>query len=493
MFRFKGKITKIRIGETVMEIKFINTFSASSENRSRETGSALLTAIIFSFVIGILAVSYLKLANNEYRASVRSTAYASCLNLAESGAEMGVLALNSGTTNWGVGVNVPNFLSDSVFSGDVQYVILKKTDEMPTTIYAEGYMNNEVMSTVSKQVRVELSRGFQPFAKGFAAKKGITFSGNNVFLDSFNSNYGAYDTALPLTYVDIDGNTQTVPDDYGTDGKNKNDDIYVAGEAVSVGNATVYGHISVPEEDRATINNGMVSSYDSVGHDSSRVAGDFYADFPVTEQPLGTYDQSYAGGIGGTTVILGSNDPDNPTYFDVSYITLTGNAASNAVSVTGHAVLVLSGDIKVNSGGITLNTKSSLEIHSAHDVDIGGNGITNTDGKSKNFSIFGTAAMDGDGAGQDIKIAGNGQLHASVYAPNASVTVNGGGSAGVVFGGIVAFNGTITGGQSFHFDEALRETIDGDDTYSVDSWMEMTGETAKSTPVDLTPYFDDEV
>ena len=102
--------------------------------------------------------------------------------------------------------------------------------------------------------------------------------------------------------------------------------------------------------------------------------------------------------------------------------------------------------------------------------------------------------MDGAEAGQDIKVAGNGQLSANVYAPNAAVILNGGGKNGVVFGGIVAFSATITGGQSFHFDEALREIIDGDDTYSVESWMEMTGETADNTPVDLTgQFFDDEV
>ncbi|KRP35833.1 MAG: hypothetical protein ABS34_09940 [Opitutaceae bacterium BACL24 MAG-120322-bin51] len=497
-----------------MGIKFRNTFSASSEHRYRETGSALITAIIFSFVIGVLAVSYLKLANNEYRASVRSTAYASCLNLAESGVEMGISALNSGKTNWGVIVKMPNFLSDSVFSGAVQYVYLNKTDERPTTIYAEGYMNNEVMPTVSKQVRVELSRGFQPFAKGFATRGGITFSGSNVILDSFNSNYGAYGTNLPSYYVDVDGETQDVPKDYGTGGENINDDIYVAGEEVSVGNATVYGYISVPEEDKATIKkNGMVLSYDSFAvHDPSRIAGDFYADFPVKTNPTGatafteevTTTETVGRGKKKETVtvttrvavtnisddITISDDDGSPAIYAISEI------SGGMITIDGDVTLVMSGDIRLagNGTGITVPEGSSLTIYTAHDVDIGGNGITNTDGKSRDFSIFGTAAMDGAEAGQDIKVAGNGQLSANVYAPNAAVILNGGGKNGVVFGGIVAFSATITGGQSFHFDEALREIIDGGDNYSVESWMEMTGETADNTPVDLTgQFFDDEV
>jgi hypothetical protein len=98
--------------------------------------------------------------------------------------------------------------------------------------------------------------------------------------------------------------------------------------------------------------------------------------------------------------------------------------------------------------------------------------------------------MDGDDAGQDIKIAGNGQLAASVYAPNADVTLNGGGTDGDVLGGVVALTAKLTGGSVFHFDEALRGIIDDDGTYTVSSWLEMTGATAASTPINMSGYFD---
>jgi len=374
-------------------------------------------------------------------------------------------------------------------------------------------MKNATMSTVSKQVRVAASRGFQPFAKGFAAKNGISFSGSNVLLDSFNSNYGSYDEDLPFTYVDDDGNTQDVPTGYGTGGKNKNDDIYVAGENVSVGNATVYGYIAVPEEDRATINNGMVSSYGSVGHDPTRVTGDFYADFPLYTNPSGarpytievTTTETVTIGQGQdrqTTTVTTTTDEEvttiegditissgeSPAIYSMSEI------SGGTITIDGDVTLVMSGDIKLSGqSGIIVSPGSSLTIYTAHDVDIAGQGVANEGGLSTDFSVVGTAEMDEGSSGQDIKIAGNGQLYSSVYAPHADVTLNGGGNDGVVFGGIVALNGTITGGQSFHFDEALRGIVDDDGTFSVDSWMEMTGGTAESTPIDLTPYFDDEV
>jgi hypothetical protein len=312
---------------------------------------------------------------------------------------------------------------------------------------------------------------------------------------------------LPLTYTEYtdeypDGITQDVPADYGTNGKNKNDEIIVASDSVnaddgstsvSIGNADVYGYVEASDESRVSINkNGMVTSYDDIGHDESRVSGDFYADFPVTETPPGPYDQTYASGISGVTSVVGETDPSlPPKSFIISGISLSGNAG-NILSITGRVVFVLSGDIEVKgSASISLNADSSVEIYTANDVAIGGGGITNTDGKATDFSVFGTAPMDGDDAGQDITIVGNGQLAATVYAPNADVSLNGGGTDGEVLGGVVALTATITGGSAFHFDEALWDITDGDGTYSVDSWLEMTGLTTESTPHDLSNYFFD--
>ncbi|HKK18939.1 MAG TPA: hypothetical protein VJ952_09700, partial [Opitutales bacterium] len=65
----------------------------SSSARERRRGSALITSVIFSFVIGALAVTFLKLATFEYSSAVRATLYSSSLNLAESGVEIGIEAL----------------------------------------------------------------------------------------------------------------------------------------------------------------------------------------------------------------------------------------------------------------------------------------------------------------------------------------------------------------------------------------------------------------
>jgi len=457
----------------------------------KQRGSALLTAMIFSFVIGAIAVTFLKLATSEYRSSVRSTLYSASLNLAESGVEMGVAALGKGATSGSTwSQKVPGYLVDETFTGDVRFVIFD-ADKPGPTIYSEGIVRGHPSGDVVKQVRVTLSSGFVPYAKGFSARNGITFSGNGVLLDSYHSKYGPYGANLDAS----------APYDYGHNGTNKNDDVFVASDTVtsvdgttviSQGNADVYGYVTVSPNSNVSIGpNGVVTSYENGSHDETRVLGDFYANFPSEPQPSGTYNSSYSS-ITGAATITGSANPDSPTYYDVSEISLSGKGAELAID--GHVVLVMSGDIKVSGkGGITINPGASLAIYTASDVDIAGQGVVNTSGVPKDFSLYGTAVngVDGDGnltAGQSIKISGNGQLSSTVYAPAADLSLNGGGNSGQVFGGVVAFTATVTGGSSFHFDEALRDIIVGGGIYTIESWLEMTGTSPESTPIDLSQY-----
>lgn len=465
-----------------------------SDSRSRNRGSALITSVIFSFVIGALAVSFLKLATYEYSSAIRASLYSSSLNLAESGVEFAIEALASGSVNSSTWTKSENdFLVDRGFTGDVKVVVLNARSASPT-IYAEGVIRGHRSGDVTKQVKVELSTGFYPFQMGFSALNGISFSGNNVLLDSYHSKFGRYGETINILSDLPDGFVPYL-------NENRSDGIFVAsdlintigGTAVDQGNADIYGWVTVSDGSNVNIGpRGVVTTYSNGDHDASRVLSNFYADFPVEAHPSGSYNTSHSR-ISGTTTISGSSNPDAPTYYDVSGISLSGNA-STILTVSGHAVLVLSGDISVTgNASINIASDSSLKIYTQDDVDIGGNGIVNTDMVPSDVYIYGTAAetLDGDHAvsSQSIKIHGNGQLASVVYAPNADVTLNGGGSNGQVMGGVVAFTASVTGGSSFHFDEALREVIMGGGQYTIDSWLEMTGETVASKRQDLSAYF----
>lgn len=151
----------------------------------------MITAVFFSFVIGALALSFVKLATLEYSSAVRSTLYSSSLNLAESGVEFAVEALSSGVVSGSTWTKFEDdFLVDRGFTGDVRVVILDARSTAPT-VYAEGVVSGHRAGDVVKQVWVELSSGFYPFEMGFSARNGITFCGNNALLDSYHSDLGA--------------------------------------------------------------------------------------------------------------------------------------------------------------------------------------------------------------------------------------------------------------------------------------------------------------
>ncbi|MFQ3224571.1 MAG: hypothetical protein ACI8Z5_000821 [Lentimonas sp.] len=286
----------------------------------------------------------------------------------------------------------------------------------------------------------------------------------------------------------------------------KNDDIYVVSEfldgsggvSVSVGNGTVYGYVQTGGDSTALVrNNGMVTSYtgdESEEHQQARITADFYADYPVPDSPTGFHPSLT---VSGSTTVTGFDDADRPIYYDVAGFSLTGQAG---LTISGHVVFLMPGAIRVNRGrGIILNDAanpggsdadkgSSITIYTADNVSIGGGGVTNAGGVASDFTINGTADMNGTSAGQTITVAGNGVLAVSVYAPN--LTVNGGGSSGNIFGGVVALTATVVGGGEFHFDEALRDIVDSGGTFEVSSWPEMTGATAESTPIDMSSYFE---
>jgi len=451
----------------------------------RKKGSALITSVLFVFVAALLSGSFLKLAYNEYKASVRSYLYSSAFNLAESGIELAIAALNdkrvSGST-WTESYN--NYLTDGGYIGDIDVVILNASSANPT-IYSEGIIAGHPSGDVVKQIKLELSSGSALADPGLAAGVSIDLGGQTV-ADSYDPDFGHYGAELAGT---------TAPSDYGIieDGVwvNKNDNAKIAsgskvtteGETVlDQGNAIIYGELQVKEGTEVSIGpKGKVTSYEENRHDDSRVSYDFYADYPVVQSASTDFTIS---SITSTQTITTGN-------YTVDSISMSGNS-SKVVTISGDVVLVVTGNISfTGSSSINVTSGSTLTIYAEGDVSIGGNGIVNTDLHPSDVVIYGTqdSTVDSNGdyiAGQDIDISGNGQLAATVYAPGADLKLNGGGTRGAVYGTAVALNIKLTGGSTFH--TAENSDISQDDTYSVDSWLEMTGTTEESTPIDMLQY-----
>jgi hypothetical protein len=137
---------------------------------------------------------------------------------------------------------------------------------------------------------------------------------------------------------------------------------------------------------------------------------------------------------------------------------------------------------------IPATAASSLTIYTAGDVSISGQGVMNggtTAGSANqpvNFQLYGTrsAAAAGTSNYQSISVSGNGIFSGVVYAPNATISGSGGGNSGGIFGAMVGNSVSITGGESFHFDQSLAN-FGGSGLYSVSKWRELYTLSDRST------------
>lgn len=135
------------------------------------------------------------------------------------------------------------------------------------------------------------------------------------------------------------------------------------------------------------------------------------------------------GGKGGNAPVLelvGGANPLNPVYYDIDSFSQT----QGALDVSGYVVL---------------NVKSNFSI--------GGLGISNGVSSSvpPECVVINYAGTNG------VSINGNGAISALLNAPNATVSLGGGGSGGYFVGAIQANNVSVQGGYPVHYDVQLKD------------------------------------
>ena len=116
---------------------------------------------------------------------------------------------------------------------------------------------------------------------------------------------------------------------------------------------------------------------------------------------------------------------------------------------------------------ITIAPGASLQLYvRGGTITLSGNGVRNETGFAGNFAVWALPAVS------TINLDGEGQFTGTIYAPNSTVNVAGGGSSGRdMTGAIVANIVNGSGKYKIHFDEHLRET--GLRNLTVVSWKEI--------------------
>jgi hypothetical protein len=426
----------------------------------RRDGSVLIVMIVVTAIVGITLGSYLNLVANQNLSVLRSMAWNSAISVAEAGVEEAMAHVNRNGTNrvldgWaadGTMIQTPlpgtNIMVNAVYVtrertiGSSKYKVYISKDIDPPVIYAEGHVLNPKGNDYLPRPRVVKATTVTDFlfTKGMVAKGEIDLSGNNIRSDSFDStdpNYstgGKYDSTKAKANGDVATNSSLI-------------------DSLDVWNAEVFGHVSTGPG-----GNVKIGSNGSVGDTAWHAAGkkglqpgyfsdDMNVSFPDVEAPF------TGGGFTPTTgTVSGTN---------YSYVLGTGNwqmtglslNTSGAMLVNGTAVLYVTGDVSLGGQAyIYIAPGASLQMYVAGaNTSLGGKGVVNDNATAAAFGYWGLPSNT------SISFGGNAAFTGTIYAPQAVLTLGGGGSTVYDFvGACMTSSVKMNGHFKFHYDEALK-------------------------------------
>jgi hypothetical protein len=315
---------------------------------------------------------------------------------------------------------------------------------------------------------------------GITATTTITLSGNNT-IDSFDSsnpsyslwhsnwwyqghNFGTYTNTLRGDSVMVGTDLQVIT-------LNSGDVIYGYVGVGPGGAASVRAGVSVGE---LTWVNGGISGIEP-GHlraDMNVVFSDVVGPAPrnslynsATGWPNGRWlDPGYYSSgtnIGGNTYyyvltnVYGlTTSPSNKVYYTLASIALSKSSifigASNCVLLLTNGLSMLNG----NNLTVDVAHNANVEIYTGGTFDTGNGSINNAYQYAPALKIYGLPTCN------SIVFPAYTGLTAWVYAPEADITFNGGGSSPVdIAGAFMAHSVMLKGHFNFHFDSVLRSNV----------------------------------
>lgn len=474
----------------------------SSCPRSAQRGSLLIVAMILCAIIGVSIVSYINVGRAALQTSNRSLYNNGAMNLAENGLEEAMYSINklvadstySFTSNGWTAVGTSDMRRkwsgtafDQNATGEVRVYIYNYDGTAAPVIVARSLVNvagDTNKTAVEKWVRVQL-RKTSKFANGLVAKQTINFNGSPQ-IDSWNSDPDNNSATAAVVY------SAGTRNDAGSVGS-----ISVGVNAVLVDNADIWGYVGTGGSAPSVGATGTIGPFGTAAGTTvaSHVSTDFTTSFDDVSAPS-TYSYTSVGAIS-TSKTLPDDYPAATMKADGKYyISCTSIGGTNKVftiaagkkvvlKVTDTTGTVV--DIKGGSGALTISSGASLELYTAGDINISGQGAMNgggtaaTMGQPVNFQIYGTKTS----GVQDINLKGNGVFSGVLYAPYGSVDLDGSVQS---FGSIVANDITLNGTSAqFHYDESLGN-FGGANPFRVTRWDELTSASDRSTYTSVVSF-----
>lgn len=478
--------------------------------RSHPEGSILVWTVLMIAILSLVAAQVMRVVTLKYQNAVQTSTWQESLVAAESGIDLAIMELRKtlypapnhawedwtntpgdGVTSYGLSVipsaglagtpmtieatvDAPAQLKDQTNSW--QYYRVRATGTMPITgpprvtgnkqdthlrklslqseRFTNGILSSHALSGsevphASRRIEA-IVRPVSAFELAIMSLGTLDLTNQSIVIDSYDSRDSAKST-LGL---------------YDVAKRQENGDIATNGQLIAAGNAQIHGDVAT--------NSGTVSG-------TANITGiertDFYQDpIPVRAPSWSSINPSPTIVNGNVTINASATQGSWQSRYTLSQISISGgktlNLAGNSDGSRTYVEVNVTGSISVGgTSQIVVAPGVNATIYFAGNVNIQGNGMVNSNNQPGDLQMFGIQPPVN--STQTVVLGGNGQLTASVYAPGADISVNGGGSHGHIYGSFVGKTVFMNGVTNLHYDEALA-AAGPIHNYKIVSWFEDT-------------------
>jgi len=390
-------------------------------------------------IVGATLIAYLGMVSSQERFVHRSAVWNNCIVLCESGVEEALAHINHQNTASNFAINGWSY-SSGAFHKPPRHLNGGRCEIMISTSYPPVITASAKLPApmnageVVRSVRVGTKVG-RVFPYALLSKSKVTFGGNGR-VDSFNSTNilestnGQYSAALATDRATVASLTRNATD-------------------FSVGNVDVWGYVATGPGAHVYVGpNGVVGSRpfaldpsNGTRIETGHIRQDLNVYIPDAALPpdFSRLPTPLVPLPGTNTYVAGNGD-----YSAVNISMGNGQV----FLITGRARILVTGKVNLTGdAAIILTTNATVEWYQEGDtVSMGGRGVVNGRGFAKDFQIVGLRTCT------SISYGGTVQFTGAVYAPSATITLEGGADA---FGALVGNAIELKGDMGLHYDEAL--------------------------------------
>ncbi|MCK4905294.1 hypothetical protein KAS42_03520 [bacterium] len=397
----------------------------------KNRGMAIIVVMVFTVILLILGVAFLKVATLERFSSNESLNLNQAFYLAEAGLERGKEWLNSTSTS--PTSSIDPFSGIQSYGGGTYQVTIAPLATNQYEVSSTGKFGNP---TIAKTLNI-IMQIQSIFVYAVFGDENISLRGN-ARIDSYDSENGNYGGGNVNSDGNVGTNAIATVDPYS---------IYLSNNAQINGNATI-GPGGETDDAIEIRNNSEITGTQSSANSPQ--------DLPEVIAPTGLTDQ-------GSITLTGNSN-----------LTLNTSGEYSSIQLNSNSHLTLDGDLTIYiTGTLSLNSNSQVIITEGSDVTIylagsfsqsSNSQINNLSEDPTTLSIYGTDALT------SVNWASNSDFYGAFYAPNADVEIH---SNAEIYGSIIANTVDLASNARVHYDEALADETDSIGSgYKMISWEE---------------------